>query len=229
MKRYLVVIIIALLATSTGFAQEKEKRDVDGFTAVSFGVAGKLFLKQGSSYSVELEGDRELLEEIETIVRDGRLVIRKSSWRIMNNSKITAYVTMPEIDGLSVSGSGTLEAKDPINGSDFDLRVSGSGNILLNDLQVEDVDCSISGSGNILLNGSATDGAELTISGSGKYDGEEFKVNEMDVRISGSGNCRCWVESDLKVSVSGSGDIYYKGDPDRIDSRTSGSGKIRKL
>ena len=51
----------------------------------------------------------------------------------------------------------------------------------------------------------------------------------MEISISGSGNCRCWVENDLEVRVSGSGSVYYKGDPEKVDARISGSGKVRKL
>lgn len=229
MKRNLVIIILALLVSSAGSAQEKQKRDVDGFTSLSFGAAGELFLTQGNHFSVELEGDKDLLEEIETVNKNGRLVIRKRNWRIMNNKKITVYITMPEIDGLSVSGSGSLEAEGPVNGDDFNLNVSGSGTISLNDLNVEGIDCSISGSGDIRIKGSAKDGGEVFISGSGKYYGEEFRIGDMEISISGSGNCRCWVEGDFEVRVSGSGSVYYKGDPEKVDARISGSGKVRKL
>lgn len=229
MKKNLLLIIFALLFSSAGMAQDRQKRDIDGFKSLSLGVAGDLYLKQGNSFSVELEGDKDLLEVIETEVRNGRLVIRRSNWRIMRNAQVTVYITMPEINGLSVSGSGTLEAKGPVNGDDLDISVSGSGKIILNDLKAERVDCSISGSGNIRLKGSANDYVELSISGSGKFDGEEFRTGDMEIDISGSGNCRCWVEGDLEARVSGSGDIYYKGDTKRVDARISGSGKIREL
>ncbi len=229
MKRNLTIIILALLVSSAGSAQDRQKRDVDGFTALSFGAAGELFLKQGNNFSVELEGDKDLLEVIETEVKNGRLVIRKTNWRIMRNEKVTVYITMPEIDGLSVSGSGKLEANGPVNAGDIDISVSGSGKVLLNDLKVEGIECSISGSGDIRIKGFAKDPAEVSISGSGSFNGEEFRMEELEVHISGSGSCRCWVEGDLEASVSGSGNIYYKGDAQRVDARISGSGKVRKF
>ena len=229
MKRNVVIIVLALLVSSTGLAQDKQKRSVDGFTALSFGVAGELFLKQGNNFSVELEGDKNLLKEIETTVKNGRLVIRKRNWRTLRNERVTVYITMPEIDGLSVSGSGTLEAKGPVNAGDLDISVSGSGKILLDDLKVEGIECSISGSGDIRIKGFAKDSGEVSISGSGSFNGEEFRMEGLEVHISGSGSCRCWVEGDLEASVSGSGDVFYKGDAKRVDARISGSGKVRKL
>lgn len=148
MKRNLTIFILALLVSSAGSAQDRQKRDVDGFTALSFGAAGELFLKQGNNFSVELEGDKDLLEVIETKVRNGHLVIRKTNWRIMRNERVTVYITMPEIDGLSVSGSGTLEAKGPVNAGDLEASVSGSGDIYYKG-DAQRVDARISGSGKV--------------------------------------------------------------------------------
>ncbi len=66
---------------------------------------------------------------------------------------------------------------------------------------------------------------EISISGSGDYDGIGLAVDEASIRISGSGGAKVWAESKLNASVSGSGDVYYKGNP-TIDQRIDGAGKI---
>jgi hypothetical protein len=226
MKKFLNLILVSFLVLGCSFAQTKETRDVDDFTAVAFGVAGELILVQGSTFSVVLEGDEDFLEEIETTVRGNRLIIRHDSWFSFGNKKVTAYVTMPEVEGLSVSGSGKMIAEGSIRAEDLDMNVSGSGRIELMDLNAESIECSISGSGTIELKGKAEDG-ELSISGSGDYYGQSFPLSTLDVSISGSGTCRTTVEDDLTARVSGSGDVYYSGSP-RVDARVSGSGKVRK-
>ncbi len=226
MKKYLSLILVAMLALGCTNAQTKETRDVDNFTGVAFGVAGTLILEQGNTFSVVLEGDEDFLEEIETTVRGNRLIIRHDRLWSFGNKKVTAYVTMPEIDNLSVSGSGKMIAEGVLKTADLNMSVSGSGSVELKDLMAESVDCSISGSGSIELNGKAEDG-ELSISGSGNYSGQDFQLKTLDVSISGSGTCRAMVEEDLEARVSGSGDVYYTGNP-RVDARVSGSGKVRK-
>jgi hypothetical protein len=226
MKKYLSLILGSLLVLGCSYAQTKETRDVDDFTGVAFGVAGEIILVQGSTFSVVLEGDEDFLEEIETTVRGNRLIIRHDSWFSFGNKKITAYVTMPEVESLSVSGSGKMIAEGSIRAEDLDMNVSGSGHIELMDLNAESIDCSISGSGTIELNGKAEDG-ELSISGSGDYYGQSFALSTLDVSISGSGKCRATVADDLTARVSGSGDVYYTGNP-KVDARVSGSGKVRK-
>lgn len=218
------MLVMAVAVT----AQVKETRKVDNFSGISFGVAGELHLTQGQGYSVIIEGDKDLLRDIETFERNGTLVIRKDSWISAMNKKVTVYVTMPEVESLNVSGSGHLMAEGAVRSDEIELNVSGSGRLVLENLTADEVDCSISGSGNIYLEGNGAKECDLSISGSGRFDGSGFEVGEMIISISGSGDCKCTVSNDLEARVSGSGNVYYNGNP-RIDARVSGSGKVRKL
>ncbi|MDZ7738154.1 MAG: head GIN domain-containing protein [Bacteroidales bacterium] len=226
MKKIFSLLLLSFLVFGNSYAQSSETRDVNDFTGVSFGVAGELILEQGNSFSVVLEGDKDDLEEVETLVRGDMLIIRQDSWLNWGNKKVTVYITMPVIDDLSVSGSGNLIA-EKIKADDLEISVSGSGDIDLGELVANSVDCSISGSGTIEIGeGTAGDG-ELSISGSGKYRGDEFALKYLDVSISGSGSCYTMVEEKLEAHISGSGNVYYSGSPN-VDAKVSGSGKVRK-
>lgn len=228
MKKLFVSTLVIFFLTLSGFAQAKEKRDVDDFSSVAFGVSGDVFIKQGSQFSVVLEGDQDLLDEITTKVSNGRLLIRKPDWRRARNEKLTAYITMPEINGLSMSGSGHLENEGPFNCDDLSISVSGSGSIKLDELEADEVSMSISGSGSISVEGQGSDVADISISGSGSVTAENFKLSDVDVSISGSGRCKIWVEDALVARISGSGNLYFKGDPN-VDAKSSGSGKVRSF
>jgi hypothetical protein len=232
MKRGIIfsVIIVAMTVT-TGFSSGqdvvKETRNVSGFKRVSFGVAGNLYITLGSEFKVVLEGEKSLLEDIITEVSGGRLVIKKENWRLNMNEKVTVYVTMSEIEGLSVSGSGRAEIKDAVKTDNLALSVSGSGKLYTTDIATGSLDCGISGSGDIIIggNGNASK-ADISISGSGNYSGESLKIGSAGISISGSGNCTCNVSETLRASVSGSGNVSYLGSP-KIDARVSGSGHVR--
>jgi len=116
MKRGIILsVFIAALTVTTGFSNGqtsvKESRDLKGFTRVSFGVAGNLYISFGTEFKVDLEGEKALLDDIVTEVSGGKLVIKKENWRLNMNEKVTVYITMPEIEGLSVSGSGHVRSK----------------------------------------------------------------------------------------------------------------------
>ena len=118
-----------------------------------------------------------------------------------------------------VIGANTIESDD------LNLSVSGSGRIKL-DLEADDLTQKISGSGNIVVSGEA-DRAEVSISGSGNLDALDLEADHYAVRISGSGKCKINVGDSLEANISGSGSVYYKGDPDKIRSNVSGSGKVK--
>jgi hypothetical protein len=232
MKRGIILsAFILAISVSSGFAigqsMEKETRDVKDFTKVSFGVAGNLYINFGPEFKVVLEGEKRDLNEIITEVSGGRLVIKKDNWRFNINEKVTVYITMPELKGLGVSGSGKAEIKDAVKAEDLDLSVSGSGKIFTSDVIVSKLGCSISGSGDIVPggNGKATK-ADISISGSGNFEGESLKIESAEIHISGSGNCSCNVTESLRASVSGSGNVTYEGNP-KVDAHVSGSGKVR--
>jgi hypothetical protein len=235
MKRviYLSALIFAV-TVSAGLASNqsdvKETRNVSGFTKVSFGVAGNLYINIGPEFKVILEGEKKYIDDVITDVSGGKLVIKNENWKMNNwrmNEKVNVYITMPELSGLGVSGSGKAEVKDAIKTSDLGLNVSGSGKIYISDLTVSNLSCGISGSGDIILNGSGScSKADISISGSGNYDGAPLKIGTAEIHISGSGNCSCNVTESLMASVSGSGNVTYEGNP-KIDAHVSGSGKVR--
>lgn len=228
MKKLALLLFIAFLST-TSFAQQKENRNVDDFSYISFGVNGDLTIIQGSKTELVLVGDEDVLENIETSVSGGKLKIRSksNSWSWGNSDKVYVTVTVKDFTGVSVSGSGDAINKGTLKGDDVDLSVSGSGKIELA-LQAKSIDCSISGSGKIELSGSGKSG-ELSISGSGEMDAADFEIETMSIRISGSGDATVFATKEIDSRISGSGTIRYKGDPDKISNHSSGSGKLRKM
>lgn len=220
-----VLSITLLFATAIAFGQEKEERDVSSFSGISLGIAGDLYLTQGSSQKVVVQAEKNL-DEIETEVRDGVLRIKTDNWSSrIKGAKI--WITMSEVESLNVSGSGTILAETPIRAAELGLRISGSGDIKIPELKGEEIEATISGSGDMTLAGSAEE-MDIRISGSGDVYADGLEVDECSIKISGSGGCRIDATEELDASVSGSGKVTYYSNP-VVDARVSGSGKVRKV
>lgn len=229
MKRILLttLAIITLVIVRVDYSMaQKETRDVDNFTKISFGISGNLYLKQGNNQSLVLEGKD--LDEIETSVSGGRLKIKRkgNNWG-WNNSRIDVYITVRDLEGINLSGSGKVIGKSKFEVEDLDISVSGSGRLDM-DVYAENIDSGISGSGNITLAG-VSENHQVSISGSGRMSAEDMEVERYKIRISGSGSCRINVSKEIDANVSGSGSISYHGNPDKVYHHASGSGKIRKI
>jgi hypothetical protein len=223
-----VSLFVMILISGPASGQSKETRNVSGFTKVSFGVSGDLFIKIGSEFKLVIEGDKDVLDEIETSVSGNRLNIKRENWHFnFDNEKVTINLTMPELEGLGVSGSGKAQIMDPVKSDDLSLSVSGSGKLITSELNADNLNCGISGSGDIILgSGGSVDNGDISISGSGSFSGEGVEIDHLEVSISGSGNCHCRAGDSLEAHVSGSGNITYSGNP-KVDARVSGSGHVR--
>ena len=230
-SRLIISAFIFVMTLTCGFSKEqaveKETRNLAGFTRVNFGVSGNLYINIGTEFRVVLEGEKSLLDEIETEISGTKLVIKKDPWYSHGNDKVTIYITMPELTGLGVSGSGKAEIKDAIKTENLDFSVSGSGRIVTADLALGKLNVGISGSGDVIVGGGGeAKSADVSISGSGNYSGESLIIGSADFSISGSGSCKCNVTDNLEAHVSGSGNITYIGSP-KIDARVSGSGRVK--
>jgi hypothetical protein len=230
MKKILILSTF-IFSTLLAFAQESEIRDVSSFDGISLGSSGTLFLTIGSEQKVELKGKSSVFEDIITEVRGNTLVIKQrssSGWFNWSNSEdFDVYITAPSIQALDVSGSGRIYGKNKITSDQLDLGVSGSGR-MERDVDASMIEASVSGSGKIMVDGTGKD-LEIHISGSGSVDAEHLKVENVEARISGSGRCEVNVSKSIDAHISGSGSVYYKGDPDKVNSNTSGSGRVKKI
>ncbi|MEM7107529.1 MAG: head GIN domain-containing protein [Bacteroidota bacterium] len=226
----ITILLCSFFISSVVLAQRSEIRDVQTFNEIAFATSGTVYLKQGNTQKVELKGDRADLDEIRTEVRGGRLLIknRSNSWFTWNNnSNVDIYITMKKLNGVSVSGSGRVYGESKFITDFLELGVSGAGKMEL-DADAKEVDMSISGSGKIVLGGEGKI-TDISISGSGKIDAEDFKASNHEIRISGSGSCYVHADESIEARISGSGSVYYKGDARKINSRSSGSGKVKRI
>ncbi len=271
MKKSIFLSLCLFLTVLLGQAQNRETRNVGSFTKISFRIPGKLYLKQGSTQKVEIEGDKDVLKEIETDVEGTRLEIgregKRWNWSDNDIKDIKVYVTVPTIEGVSVSGSGDVVGENKITATTLDLNVSGSGGLTLDADVSGNVDADVSGSGDITLSGKckgfdsdvsgsgkislsmnieqkadlgvsgsgrieakgSAESVEANISGSGKVLAANLETTRCEVRISGSGDVEINVTKELDANITGSGTVSYKGNPSKVNSHASGSGKVSKM
>jgi len=206
-----------------------ETRTASNFDEVELAMAGDVYITKADNYSVQIEASDNLHEIIETKVSGSELEIDLQNNKCLKgNSNVKIYITMPELTGLTVSGSGGIYVSSFFDSNSMDIDISGSGEIEMDSLKVNSFDANISGSGEMLIHGVDTcNNQKLNISGSGKFRGYDMITAHSDINISGSGDCEVNVVESIKAKISGSGNVTYKGTP-TVDSNISGSGSIRQ-
>lgn len=205
-----------------------EIRDVTGFSEISLELAADVVYTQSDDYLVSIEASDNLMEFIETEVNGSVLEIDFKKSKCYNSKEpIKITIASPNMNGLSISGSGSITSKNMITSNSMKVVISGSGNMNLDSLNVSELNSVISGSGKFTASShTELDAQDITISGSGSVDYLNLPTLTSDITVSGSGNCDVNVIDALKVDISGSGNVRYKGTP-TVTSTTSGSGSIR--
>lgn len=230
----LIAIFALVLSSAITFAQKTEDRKVSSFESISLSIAAKVYVSQNEKTSLTIKGYEDDLDEIITEVDGSTLKIKRKkskgwNWNSSSFKKVEVYISSPNVENLRISGSGNIIAETPIKSGSVNYSISGSGNIIIDKLKADNVECHISGSGDIGLKGECKDELEIHISGSGDIEAGFFEARSVDVHISGSGDCKVFASEKITARVSGSGDIYYRGNPEYVDSKSAGSGKIKSL
>lgn len=198
--------------------------DMPPISAVGLSIDANIYLTQGDSQIVRIEGQQNIINNIEKYVSPEGMWSIGYYNSVKNHAGIRIYITTNRIDYATISGSGNIETSNHFSDSaNVYLGISGSGNLNMS-TDANLLETVISGSGNVYLNGEVFENS-INISGSG--DVKAFGLNTINTyaRISGSGNCEVVAEEYLNVDISGSGNVKYKGNPD-IDGNISGSGSI---
>lgn len=106
------------------------------------------------------------------------------------------------------------------------IRIKGSGDVTLYDLQQPALDVGVQGSGDITAFGQV-EHLDAEVAGSGDVDVSELLVMSADLTVAGSGDIDAFVTKSVRARVAGSGDIVVRGNPPIRDHSVAGSGDIK--
>lgn len=184
-----------------------------------------IHLRKGSEGTITVETDENIQEYVEIEVRGNALTV-KIEKGVNVSSKHGVHVTVPfnDISEISLVGSGDIDTQDPISVDELELKIVGSGDVIL-DVNTGKLEADITGSGDIELEGKTVD-LEVKVNGSGDFHGYKLMADNVEATVSGSGDVEVYAKNNIRARVNGSGDVYYKGNPAQKDTKVSGSGDI---
>jgi hypothetical protein len=225
----ILAVILIIAATLKVSAQTEQTRNVSGFSSIASGGPFNVHVKIDGTESLKISASQDVMDEIQTVVENGKLEIKFKNSHYMNHENIgtvDVYVTAKSLSSLANAGSGSIKVDGTVTGENVSITLSGAGNIT-SSIKSGKLHASISGSGSIHLDGSA-DEVKVSISGSGEMRGKELKAGSASVSITGSGNVYLAADKDISAHIIGSGSVVYSVNATVSDSKTIGSGEVRK-
>jgi hypothetical protein len=235
-SRLTLIILVALLSMAcsiqvlrTSGKQTSQERPVKDVARVSLEGSGELTILQDNSESLQVEADENLMQYVETEVRNGTLHLRLNSpgsATIFQRERVRYTLHVISLEGVTIEGSGNVNS-DSLDSDQLALVIDGSGNMQFKSLRAGELRVEINGSGNVEVQGEVSD-LIVAISGSGRVKAGDLRGQSVRVGISGSGNATVWATGSLNVDLSGSGSARYYGTP-QVNISTSGSGSVSRL
>ncbi len=180
-----------------------ESRDLAGFSSIDVGGVFQVEVVVQKDFAVELEADDNLLPLIMTEVRNGVLVI-KAEKKLKSKNPIKVRVSVPELNGLEVSGAAKVSVRN---------------------LRNERFAIDASGASKISVEGEASD-LTLEVSGASKINGEDLATENANIEASGASHVSINVSGELRTDASGASSIAYSGSPSNVIKHTSGAATV---
>lgn len=221
-------VFISCASVSGNGKVRDENRQISNIYEVRTSGSIDVEIRSGDNYSLTVQDDENLLPYVITEVDNGVLNIHyKDGYSVMrDHAKVT--VTAPTLEKLSSSGSADITSNGVIkNSNQLEINTSGSGDINA-EVDAPSIRVTGSGSGNVSLSGRTKD-FDCKISGSGDVKCANLKSENAVIHVSGSSDVHVFASVSLKVNVTGSGDVYYGGNPASPEIHITGSGTVQAV
>ncbi len=88
---------------------KKETRSASAYTGIELQGSMDVLIDYGSTKSITVEADENLLPYIETEVENGTLKIRqKNGVGLKSKNKLTVHASLTQLTNIAISGSGNV-------------------------------------------------------------------------------------------------------------------------
>lgn len=240
MRKYIWLLLVLTVAVSScrfmsgrrvrgnGVIKSQE-HSVSTFKNVEVSGSMNVYVSQGDIKPVRIEGDENLLQYVE-VEQEGDVlrVHERHGYNLQPTDELKIYVTAPVYRKVEVSGASSIIGQTKINNAeDLELSASGAGDIKM-DVDAPKLSADISGSGSIDLKGQTKD-VDLGLSGAGHAHCFDLLSENVTVDISGAGSAEVYASMKLEASVSGAGNVSYKGNAASVNQHISGVGSVSKV
>jgi hypothetical protein len=183
-----------------------EKRDVSGFNSVEAGGAFLVEITVGKEFSVQVQGDDNILPLVSTTV-DGETLQLATEKRISTTNRIKVIITAPNIQEIAAHGASRFE----VSGIDNETLTIDSG-----------------GASKVIVNGKATT-LKVDMGGASQLDASALTVENVSVDGGGASYAKVSATEDLNVDVGGVSRVRYTGTPKNINKKTSGGATVGQV
>lgn len=195
----------------------------DEFTRVSASEGLMVYVTQADDFSIEVEGDDNIIDLIRTDIKNGKLRIHAEE--NIGRATKNIYVSLPKITELHASSGSHLETKNTVKSNELVIDGS-SGAVLEVDVVAQGLEIDASSGANLDIAGT-TDSADVDVSSGGNINAKDLESRTCNADASSGGNIKIQVSKSLIADASSGGNISYSGEPN-VEKKKSVSGSVHQ-
>jgi hypothetical protein len=207
------------------------KRELEPFNGIEFDFPADLIIENtGGNHtrSIEILAQAAISDAITTKIKNGILHISLKGC-ISSYTPVTMklYLDGP-LSQIDLTGVGSVVSEEILVLENASVSLTGSGKIYIKCTSNSRIETNISGSGDIVLAGSAPE-LDINLTGSGNIEALGLQTSRAHVNQTGSGNINLFVTDELGYSLTGTGDLLYRGNPTITEDKITGTGVVNRL
>jgi hypothetical protein len=204
----------------------KEYRSVQDFQELEAGGVFHIYYTPADSFSVFVETDENLMPEIKTKVKNGRLKL-STQGDISNITKLNVYISAPFLSALDMSGASSFKTTKMMKSNILNLDFSGASNGKM-DLNCKTLEADISGAATLILCGESRT-MNIEASGASKLKCEKLKSDIARINASGASEVSVTVQKQINIEASGAAQVhYFSRENAEVKVNTSGAATVNR-
>ena len=211
---------------ATGFGGDGvplDELDMGGDSPTQLVLAGadQVIVTEGDDFAIAVQGDDDAKDTLRfRLDDDGALHIASGNSSHGGEGIATINITMPAPEKVTIAGAGEVALSSLAD--DAEVKVAGSGQISVLDLDIEELDVTIAGAGRFTAGGKA-ERLNISVAGAGKAEMSGLLVDIADVDLAGAGNATFACDGEVNADIVGAGHVTVRGSAKcRVHSMGSG-------
>ena len=229
-----ITISLLLLMTSCVGTNSKtiitKDFEVSDFKSLNLEVVGEIIFEQSSTPYLTVEGNENLVEELEVDNDNNHLTIKSDKQRrfFKDKGKLTLKIGSASLEEINQKGVGSFLIKGDFNAESLHVKHTGVGNFNIDNCNLEKFNLESQSVGNCRVKGTANT-VVIESDGVGNIDCSDLITQNAKVVSQGVGNLSVHAENELNIVVKGIGNVTYAGNPEVLKTDITGIGKVKEL
>lgn len=233
MKKLLFITLLFLAVHINANAEELQKFElkVNDFTELRLtDHLNVVYSENADSIGyAHFESSSKIANMIMFKNNNGKLTIQLSTDGINEVNLPTVYIYSKFLQSAENASDSTLKVINTAPIPNIKFKLSANGKIIAHNLEATAIDAAIiTGKGLIVLSGNCKE-ARLKNVGTGEIQADKLTSDNVSCAITGTGSIGCNVKEKLTVKGTGTGKVYYVGNPKEVKTYKLGPIKVIPL